>query len=91
MSTITPLPPVSEVAHLPSVGILSSLYRMNADQYEQFVETGVLGAQPVELIDGLLVRKKGKRPPHVIACEATRDLLFPLIPQGWRLTALCEN
>ncbi len=86
MSTITPLPPVSEAAHLPSVGVLSSLYRMNVDQYERLVATGVLGAQPVELIDGLLVRKMGKRPPHVIACEATRDLLLPLIPQGWRLT-----
>ena len=86
MSTITPLPPVSERAHLPSVGIRSSLYRLNVDQYERLVETGVLGTQPVELIDGLLVRKMGKRPPHVIACEATRDLLLPLIPQGWRLT-----
>ena len=46
----------------------------------------MLGTQLVELIDGLLVRKMGKRPPHVIACEATRDLLLPLIPQGWRLT-----
>jgi Uma2 family endonuclease len=49
------------------------------------VETGVLDGQPIELINGLLVRKMGKRPPHVYACEAMRDELLPLIPQGWRL------
>jgi Uma2 family endonuclease len=61
-------------------------YRMNVDQYQRLVEAAVLDGQSVELINGLLVRKMGKTPPHVIACEATRDQLLPLIPRGWRLT-----
>jgi Uma2 family endonuclease len=87
MSTTLTLPlTVPELGSIPSAGILSSLFRMTVDQYEDLVEAGVLDGQPVELIDGLLVRKMGKKPPHVIACEATRDELLPLIPRGWRLT-----
>jgi Uma2 family endonuclease len=59
---------------------------MNVDQYEQLGVAGVLHGQPVELINGLLVRKMVKNPPHVLACEAMRDQLLPLVPRGWRLT-----
>ena len=41
----------------------------------------------IELINGLLVKKMGKKPPHVLACEALRDELSRLIPPGWRLTS----
>jgi Uma2 family endonuclease len=58
---------------------------MTVDQYDRLAATGVLDGEPIELIDGLLVRKMVKNPPHVIACEGTRDVLFPLIPAGWRL------
>jgi Uma2 family endonuclease len=86
MSTIvTPSAGASALESLPSAEIVDSLYRMTVDQYERLVQTGVLGGQPIELIDGLLVRKLGKNPPHVIACEALRDALLPLMPQGWRL------
>ena len=87
MSTTLTLPsPRREFESLLNSGILDHLYRMNVDQYERLVEAGVLDGKPVELIDGLLVRKMGKNPPHVIACEATRDQLLPLIPRSWRLT-----
>jgi hypothetical protein len=33
------------------------LYRINVDQYERLGAAGVLDGQPVELINGLLVRK----------------------------------
>src|SRR5438270_13988671 len=87
MSLTMTLPSVvPELESVPSAGILGSLYRMTVDQYERVVEAGVLDGQPIELIDGLLVRKMGKKPPHVIAWEAIRDELLPLIPRGWRLT-----
>ena len=50
---------------------------MIRDQYERLGAAGVLDGQPVELINGLLVRKMGKNPPHVLACEAMRDQLLP--------------
>ena len=77
---------VYELESSPSSGIMGSLFRMTVDQYERLVESGVLDGQPIELINGLLVAKMGKKPPHVIACEAMRDALLPLIPAGWRLT-----
>jgi Uma2 family endonuclease len=87
MSTTMTLPSVApELETVPSAEILGSLYRMTVDQYERLVATGVLDGQPIELINGLLVRKMGKKPPHVISCEALRDELLPLIPRGWRLT-----
>ena len=85
-TTSTPPPVVPDVGCVPSVNIVSSLYRMTVDQYESLVESGILDGRPIELIDGLLVRKMGKKPPHVIACEATRDELLPLLPRGSRLT-----
>jgi Uma2 family endonuclease len=82
----TPPPAVPALEVGPSAGILGSLFRMNVDQYERLVQTGVLDGQAVELINGLLVRKMGKKPPHVISCEALRDELPPVTPPGWRLT-----
>ena len=80
MSTTMTLPSsVSPLGSLPSGGIMDSLFRMTVDQYERLVDAGVLDGQPIELINGLLVKKMGKNPPHVIACEALRDELLPLI------------
>jgi Uma2 family endonuclease len=87
VSTTVTLPTsVPGLDSLPSAGIMDSLYRMTVDQYERLVNTGVLDGQPIELINGLLVRKMAKKPPHVVACEAMRDELLPLVPAGWRLT-----
>jgi Uma2 family endonuclease len=87
MST-TILPPsiAPESLPAPSDWILGCLFRMTVDQYERLVESGALDGQHIELINGFLVRKMGKKPPHVLACEALRDELFAILPKGWRLT-----
>jgi Uma2 family endonuclease len=86
MATTLPSSSVSPArTSIPSVGILGSLYRITVDQYDCLVASGVLDGQPIELIDGFLVQKMTKKPPHVISSEATRDVLLPLIPPGWRL------
>jgi Uma2 family endonuclease len=61
------------------------LYRMTVDQYEQMADLGVLDDPRIELIDGLLVRKMTKKPPHVLATERVRRGLDPLLPIGWYL------
>ena len=85
-TTLTQRSDRSELDSLPGSGVMNHLYRINVDQYERLGAAGVLDGQPVELINGLLVRKMVKNPPHVLACEAMRDQLLPLIPRGWRLT-----
>jgi Uma2 family endonuclease len=60
-------------------------HRMNVDKYEQLVKSGVLDDQSVELIQGLLVEKMGKNPPHVIATGRLLALLEKLLPTGWHI------
>ena len=40
-----------------------SLYRFTVDEYERMA--GVLDDPRVELVDGYVVRKMGKKPPHI--------------------------
>ena len=61
------------------------LYRMTVDEYERLAEAAVLDDPRVELIDGYLVRKMTKKPPHVIAVEGMRDALLALALPGWRV------
>ena len=61
------------------------LYRMTVDEYERLAEAAILDDHRVELIDGYLVRKMTKKPPHVIAVEGMCDALLVLALPGWRV------
>jgi Uma2 family endonuclease len=63
----------------------AELYRMNVNEYERLVSLGALDDPRIELIDGYLVRKMGKNPPHVWSVDATEIGLNPLLPAGWIL------
>ena len=56
-----PAHPVSEL-----IDATETLYRFTVEEYEQIA--GLLDDDRVELIDGYLVKKMGKNPPHVLAC-----------------------
>jgi Uma2 family endonuclease len=43
----------------------------------------LLEGEPVELLEGLLVRKMGKKPRHRLVTELTRDALQEVLPTGW--------
>ena len=63
-----------------------SVYRLNVNQYEAIVRSGVFTKRDrVHLINGILVAKLTKKPPHVIACEKTRDALMRAVPTNWRV------
>src|SRR5260370_23187725 len=50
------------------------------------VETGGLrSGERAELIEGVVVEKMPKDPPHAVAIEYTQDAIRPLLPAGWRL------
>ncbi|MFI5457956.1 MAG: Uma2 family endonuclease [Isosphaerales bacterium] len=79
MSTITP-------THSgPSLEPLASpvVYRISVDEYERMA--GMLDDPRVELIDGYLVRKMGKKPAHCWAVDRTEEALRALLPPGWTL------
>lgn len=90
MSTITPTkaPSVSAVlapepAHPVSemIDATETLYRLTVDEYEQIA--GFLDDDRVELIDGYLVRKMTKNPPHVVGCARALAALARVAPAGW--------
>ena len=61
------------------------LYRLSVEQYHAMA--GVFANdERVELLEGLLVRKMTKNPPHVIALNNLRDHLMTMIEEGaWHL------
>jgi Uma2 family endonuclease len=64
-----------------------SVYRLSVEQYEAMVLSGVFTKHDrLHLINGMLVSKMTKKPPHVIGCEKGRDALLRSVPAGWRVT-----
>jgi Uma2 family endonuclease len=62
------------------------LFRLSIDQYHQMVRSGILGEDDrVELLDGLLVRKMSKNPPHSTATGIVQDVFQAIVPGGWHV------
>jgi Uma2 family endonuclease len=58
--------------------------RFSIEQYEEMIRSGIIREDdPVELLDGWLVPKMTKNPPHVLASELVRDALQRVLPEGW--------
>src|SRR5437016_2092568 len=54
------------------------LYRLSVAQYHKMIEADIIDEDaPVELLEGLLVQKMGKNPPHNLATGQLQDLLPP--------------
>ncbi len=63
------------------------LYRLSVDQYRQLIGLGFFEepGQKAELLEGVLVRKMTKYPPHVLVTKQAFDLLTASIPAGWHV------
>src|SRR6266849_8118135 len=60
------------------------IYRLSVAQYHAMGEHGILGEDdPVELLEGLLVRKMTKYRPHTLTTGLVRRALERLLPTGW--------
>src|SRR3954469_18476632 len=60
------------------------IYRLSVEQYHEIARAGILTRDDrVELLEGWLVAKMTKYPPHVIAAGQTHDALRGLVPNGW--------
>src|SRR5437763_872911 len=84
MSTILSNQPVP--AHV-SASAVPCLYRLSVQQYEAMAEAGIFSeTDRVELIQGLLVIKMTKNPPHSVAARAVAKSLGRLVPQAFFVT-----
>jgi len=60
------------------------IWRLSVQQYHQMIEAGILGEDdPVELLEGWLVVKRARKPPHRAATRLAREVLEPFVPPGW--------
>jgi len=56
---------------------------MNVHEYERIGAAGALDDERVELIDGYMVKKMPKNPPHSWTTQKIFNLLTGFLPPGW--------
>ena len=62
------------------------VYRISVAKYHEMIRAGILGEDdPIELLEGLLVPKMPKHPPHVTANNLLAAALAKIIPEGFVL------
>lgn len=69
-------------AGIPDVPV----WKMSVEQYESLLSNGILkDGDPIELLDGWLVPKMTKNPPHTVCVGLLTDALSAVLPSGWHL------
>jgi Uma2 family endonuclease len=63
------------------------IWRLSVEQYHEMINAGILDEDdPVELLEGWLIPKMPKNPPHRVTKELTRDALAHMLPPGWHVS-----
>jgi Uma2 family endonuclease len=58
-------------------------HRITVEEYHQILDAGIFGPEPrVELLEGVIVEKMTKKPPHVLATDLLDEFLHELLPRG---------
>lgn len=85
MSATAPVAAAIQATSVPQDYILAPL---TVEQYHAMARAGILeeGA-PIELLEGLLVEKVTKHPPHSVATQLLQENLMRMLPAGWRAVA----
>jgi Uma2 family endonuclease len=62
------------------------LRRFSVDEYHRLIETGVLvEGEPLELLEGWIVYKMTRNPPHDVALGLAGDAIDGRLPAGWHV------
>lgn len=73
-----------ETTNGASYSLVDSLWRVSVTQYHAMIEAGTFTENdPVELLQGWIVRKMPKKPKHTVVARLLFDLLTKLLPSGW--------
>lgn len=60
------------------------VYRLSVAQYHELIDAGILTSDdPVEMLEGVLVQKMSKKPPHSATTRRARRALERAIPSGF--------
>lgn len=73
------------MSSLKSAAIPSDMiWRLSVDRYHSMIKNGILTDEdPVELLEGWLVFKMPKNPPHRAATRIVRMAIESILPSGW--------
>jgi Uma2 family endonuclease len=87
-STMGALAPPAEIAMPEAVDVplevAFPVRRFSVAEYEQIGRAGILTEDDsVELLEGLIVEKMTKYPPHDSTIDILAELLWRLLPMGW--------
>jgi Uma2 family endonuclease len=86
MSTIAP-PRAQAAPPAPSAPLeipADRLYRLSIAQVDALGKAGLVeGLDRLELIEGLLVKKMAKNPPHIAVSSTLARILYRAVPEEW--------
>lgn len=76
----------TQAAPLPYQGTMAGFRRFSIAEYHRLIELGVLNEDDnLELLDGYLVHKMSRNPPHDAAIQKGTKRWLRLLPPGWDL------
>ncbi len=82
--SVSAQPDVPAVDRAPPAVPSDPIWRFSVREYHEMIRAGILTeGDPVELLDGWLVPKMTKNPPHCVATYLVRRALERIVPQGW--------
>jgi len=62
------------------------VHRFTVDEYHQMIQKGILKEDDrVELLDGWIVSKMPRNPPHDATIDIAQEVFRSVLPAGWRL------
>lgn len=72
--------------YLPLQGTMAGFRRFSVAEYHKLIEIGILTEDDnLELLEGYLVHKMSRNPPHDATLQLIQDMLPRLLPAGWCL------
>ncbi len=64
--------------------LMERRHRITVDEYHRMIDSGAFGPEPrVELLEGVIVEKMSKNPPHNLTCDLIQHRLGRLLPPGY--------
>jgi hypothetical protein len=90
MTLATPTPALTSPTPPPTIGAprppVGPLRPFTVEEYHRLIEIGVLAEdEPVELLEGSIVYKMPRNPPHDSTIDRTSELLTNRLGPGWRV------
>jgi len=74
----------TQASHLPFQGTTAGFRRFSVAEYHRLIELGFLSEDDnLELLEGYLVHKMSRNPPHDAAIQKITKKWLRLLPPGW--------